>query len=187
MDARDAVMLALREEGQEPLYGRTLLQKKLYFASVLAAEDLGFRPHYYGPYSQAVADAVNSLVSNAFIEEHIETFPGEPNVFGEWRRHSYSLTTDGLAVIKAMPEASDVTKWREALQRVNSHAVAQDFNLLSVAAKTHVILKEIRRATVKEISVQAERYGWKLSGDDIEKVGEYLEHLGLITTRVRDA
>jgi len=180
MDARDTVMLAIEEEGGF-LYGRTLLQKKLYFASVLTGEDLGFRPHYYGPYSQEVADAVNALVSNGFAEEMIETFPGEPNLFGERRRHSYSLTKDGVDVVEAMSKTADLPKWRQALQQVNSHAVAEDFNLLSVAAKTHVILEEMGRATAAEISRQASDYGWDLSPDEIEKVGEYLEHLGLIT------
>jgi len=181
MDPRDAVMLTIGEEEEGALHGRTLLQKKLYFASVLAGEDFGFRPHYYGPYSQTVADAVDSVVSNGFLAESIESFPGEANLFGERRRHSYSLTDDGEAVVEAMPETDDSAKWREALQRVNSHAVAQNFNLLSVAAKVHVILKEMGKATTSEISRQAQHYGWQLSPGDIEKVGDYLEHLGLVT------
>lgn len=181
MDARDAVMLAIEEEGGF-LYGRTLLQKKLYFASVLTGEDLGFRPHYYGPYSQEVADAVNALVSNGFAEEMIETFPGEPNLFGERRRHSYSLTKDGEDVVGAMSEEDESAKWREALRKVNSHPVAQDFNLLSVAAKAHVVLEEVGKATAREISRQAKRHGWNVQRADVENVvGDYLEHLGLIT------
>ena len=66
MDPRDAVMLTIREEEKGVLHGRTLLQKRIYFASVLAKEELGFRPHYYGPYSQTVADAVDSLVIQPF-------------------------------------------------------------------------------------------------------------------------
>ena len=184
MDPRDAVMLTVREEEGGALHGRTLLQKKLYFASVLAKEDFGFRPHYYGPYSQTVAAAVDSVVSNGFLEESIKSFPGEANLFGEWRRHSYSLTDDGKAVVEATPETEESAKWREALRTVNSHPVAQDFNLLSVAAKVHVILKEMGKAKTTEISRQAQHYGWQLSPGDIEKVGDYLEHLGLITRTV---
>lgn len=180
MDPRDAVMLALQAEGGEPLRGRTLLQKKLYFASVLAGEDLGFQPHYYGPYSQAVADAVNSLVSGGLVGETIETFPSEPNVFGEWRRHSYGLTEDGARVVEASSKTVELTKWREALEKVDSHEVAKDFNLLSVAAKTHLILSHLRTATADEISRQAEEFGWKMSPSDIARVHEYLKHLGLI-------
>ena len=186
MHPRDAVMLTIREEKEGTLHGRTLLQKRIYFASVLAKEELGFRPHYYGPYSQTVADAVDSLVSNRFLAESIESFPGEANLFGERerRRHSYSLTDDGKTVVEATLGTEESAKWREALQRVNSHPVAQDFNLLSVAAKVHVILKGMGRAKTTEISHQAQHYGWQLSGPEIEEVGEYLQHLDLVTRSV---
>lgn len=180
MDPRDAIMLALQAEEGEPLRGRTLLQKKLYFASVLAGEDLGFRPHYYGPYSQAVADAVNSLVSAGLVRETMETFPGEPSVFGEWRRHSYGLTEDGARVVETTAKTLEMTKWREALEKVNSHEVAANFDLLSVAAKTHLILRHLGRATASEISQQAAQFGWEMSPGDIDGVLEYLKHLGLI-------
>lgn len=185
MDPRDVVMLAIQEEPDEFVYGRTLLQKKVHFASCLTGQELGFRPHYYGPYSQAIADAANSLVSNGFVEEKIETFPGEANLFGEWRRHSYSLTEDGKSVVEAMPETDESEAWREALRKVNSHPIAQDFNLLSVAAKMYVILKELRRARTTAISRQAQRYGWELPAEDIEKVGDYLVHLGLVERAAR--
>ena len=184
MDPRDAIMIAIQEEEGGTLHGRTLLQKKLYFASVLAGEDLGFRPHYYGPYSQTIAAAVDSVVSNGFLNEYIESFPGEANLFGEWRRHSYCLTNDGKAVVEAMRETEESAKWREVLQRVNRHPVARDFNLLSVAAKVHVILKEMGKAKTSEISRQAQHYGWQLSKHEIEEVGEYLERLDLITRSV---
>jgi uncharacterized protein YwgA len=186
MDPRDAVMMTIHDEAHGTLHGRTLMQKRIYFASVLAKEELGFRPHYYGPYSQTVADAVDSLVSNCFLAESIESFPGEANLFGERerRRHSYSLTDDGKTVVKATLGTEESARWREALQKVNSHPVAQDFNLLSVAAKVHVILKGMGRAKTTEISLQAQAYGWQLSPGDIEKVGDYLEHLGLITRSV---
>jgi uncharacterized protein YwgA len=181
MDPRDAVILAIHEEGGE-LCGRTLLQKKLYFASVLTKEDFGFLPHYYGPYSQSVADAVNSLAANHFVQEKTETLPGEPNLFGERRRHSYSLTDDGKAVLAVMDKLPDTEKWREALTKVNSDPVAKDFNLLSVAAKIHLIVKAVGKATRREIKVQAKRYGWKMSEEDIRKVEDYLfNHLGVLT------
>jgi len=181
MDPRDAVMLTVQGEQRGALHGRTLLQKKLYFASVLANEEFGFRPHYYGPYSQTLAGAVDSLVSNGFLSESVESFPGEPNLFGERRRHSYSLTDDGKAVVEAMPETEESMEWRKALNRINSHDVAQDFNLLSVAAKVHVILKELGRATTSEIRRQAQNYGWQLSDPEIKEVGGFLQHLGLVT------
>jgi len=183
MDPRDAVMLAIQQEQDGELRGRTLLQKKLYFASVLTKEDFDFVPHYYGPYSQSVADAVNSLAANHFVQEKTETLPGEPNLFGERRRHSYSLTDDGKAVLAAMGKLPDAERWREALEKVNSDPVAKDFNLLSVAAKIHLIVKAVGKATQREIKLQAKRYGWEMSEEDIRKVEDYLfNHLGVLTT-----
>ena len=183
MDPRDAVMLAIEQEESGELSGRTLLQKKLYFASVLTNEDFGFVPHYYGPYSQSVADAVNSLAANHFVQERTETLPGEPNVFGERRRHSYSLTGDGQAVLAVIDKLPDTEKWRKVLQIVNSHSVARDFNLLSVAAKIHIIVKAVGKATRKDIRAQAKRYGWKISDEDIGKVEDYLlNQLRVLTT-----
>lgn len=183
MDPRDAVMLAIQQEQDGELRGRTLLQKKLYFASVLTKEDLGFVPHYYGPYSQSVADAVNSLAANHFVQERTETLPGELNLFGERRRHSYSLTDDGKAVLAATEKLPDTEKWREVLRTINSHPVARDFNLLSVAAKIHIIVKAVGKATRKEIKAQARRYGWDISDEDIGEVEDYLlNQLRVLTT-----
>jgi uncharacterized protein YwgA len=182
MDPRDAVMLTIQQEEGGQLTGRTLLQKKLYFACVLADEDFGFVPHYYGPYSQSVADAVTSLTANHFVEETTETFPGEPNLFGERRRHSYSLTDDGKAVLAVSEKLPETEKWQAFLRKVNSHSVAENFNLLSVAAKIHLIVKAVGKATRKEIQDQAKRYGWKVSDEDIEKVEDYLlNHLRVLT------
>ena len=66
MGVMDAILATIQgaeeEEGRKRISGRTLLQKKLYFLSVLNQEAFGYRPHYYGPYSQLVADNVGSTV-----------------------------------------------------------------------------------------------------------------------------
>ena len=51
----DILILVVKSEGENGLRGRTLLQKKIYFLSELMDVDLGFSPHYYGPYSSYVA------------------------------------------------------------------------------------------------------------------------------------
>ena len=182
MDPKDAVLIAVQEEGPEGLTGKTLLQKKLYFASLLVKEDLGFRPHYYGPYSQQVADATDSLVSNRFFEEQIEIFP-EANIFGERRRHSYEPTEDGRRLLETIKERPEVAPWRDALRKINEHPFARDFNLLSIAAKVMNILSKAGKARVDEIERKAKEHGWELSGKEIESVVEFLEYLGLAKRR----
>jgi uncharacterized protein YwgA len=179
MDPKHAVLVAVQEEGREGLVGRTLLQKKLYFASVLVGEDMGFRPYYYGPYSQQVADATDSVVSNRFLVEQVDVFP-DTNIFGERRRHSYELTEDGNEVLQSMADDREVAAWRDALRRINQHQFATDFRLLSVAAKVATILREAHRARVNEISRKAREYGWGLNKEEIRRVVDFLEYLGLV-------
>jgi len=185
MDPKDAALIAVGQSGQ--IVGRTLLQKKLYFAAVLAEKELGFRPHYYGPYSPDVADAIDSLVANRFLKETTETFPGQESIFGEWRRHSYELTEDGNLLLQALGDTGEARKLREALDKVNSQPIGEDFNLLSVAAKVHVLLGEKSPATASEIKRKALEYGWQLSEQQIRDVAQYLVDLDLATLRKRSA
>jgi len=185
MDPKDAALIAIGRSGQ--IVGRTLLQKKLYFAAVLAEQELGFRPHYYGPYSPEVADAVDSLVANRFLKETTETFPGQESIFGEWRRHSYELTADGDRLLEALGDTGEARKLREALDKVNSQPIAEDFNLLSIAAKVHILLRKKSPATVLEIRRMALEYRWQLSEEQIQDVAKYLVDLRLATLTKRSA
>ena len=45
----DILLLVIKGEGENGLQGRTLLQKKVYFLSVLMGVRLDFSAHYYGP------------------------------------------------------------------------------------------------------------------------------------------
>ncbi len=47
MHIQDLILLVIGSENNKSLRGRTTLQKKLYFLSVLEETDLGFGPHYY--------------------------------------------------------------------------------------------------------------------------------------------
>ncbi len=71
MNAYDFVHLTLFAYNGE-LQGRTKLQKTVYFLGVFteSLDDLGYRPHYYGPYSAAVADAVSRLKALGFVMEY---------------------------------------------------------------------------------------------------------------------
>jgi uncharacterized protein YwgA len=182
MDPRHAVLIAVEEEGPSGLVGRTLLQKKLYFASLLVKEDLDYRPHYYGPYSRSIADATDSLVSNRFLDEQVEVFP-QANLFGERRRHSYRITSDGRELLESIDVVPDAGRWHEALRKINDHQFGTDFNLLSIAAKVLTVLTEVKKATGKDISQRAAAYGWNLEPDAIGRVAEFLKYLGLVRER----
>ncbi len=178
MDEKHAVLAAVAEEGSAGLVGRTLLQKKVYFAALLSGEDFAFKPHYYGPYSPLVADATDALVGNQFLDERVEVF-ADANVFGEIRRHTYQVTPDGDKVLKSIEDSPDVRRFRDHLRRIDAHPFASDFNLLSIAAKVVTIKVSHEQTSAADIKKEAKRYGWSLSDSDIEKVRGFLSSLGL--------
>jgi len=64
------VQLAIMAAGGS-ISGKTKLQKTIYFLGVLTDDlaELGYRPHYYGPYSGVVAQAVDHLRTIGVLEQ----------------------------------------------------------------------------------------------------------------------
>ncbi len=62
MDSKDFVLLAMLAMGGE-IQGKTKFQKTVYFLGLMTGciDDLGYRAHFYGPYSDEVADAIGWL------------------------------------------------------------------------------------------------------------------------------
>ena len=83
MHIQDLILLVIESENNKSLRGRTTLQKKLYFLSVLEETDLGFGPHYYGPYSSLVAENLDILVSARFLKRNNRNFFNGPKYL--WR------------------------------------------------------------------------------------------------------
>jgi uncharacterized protein YwgA len=175
---RDAILATIDAEESREIVGRTLLQKKLYFLSVLAGEDFGFYPYFYGPYSSSVSDDLGTLIEAGFVKDDIDVFPGSTSRFGERRRYSYRLTEEGKRVLQSKRFA--IREYSAYLERINAHPVVSDPNLLPVAAKVHFIVTERGRASVDEIRERASELGWELSKADIDQVVNYLRHLELV-------
>ena len=187
MHIQDKILLVIGSEEGNSLQGRTILQKKLYFLSVLLQdESLGFGPHYYGPYSSWVAENLDVLVNARFLKEVTETFPTDENIFGEIRRHTYSLTSDGEDVMGEIEKDDEHANWKQALETLKSHPVASDFNTLSIAAKVYYIVNRQHTATAEEIRKVARELGWKLNQSQIENVFSFLESLSLISVEESD-
>ena len=104
--------------------------------------DLGFSPHHYGPYSSYVASHLDSLVNCGLLKEVTESFAtvsDEQNVFGERRRHTYSIPDNIEPVwqdiqqdIQGKPQFYE---WQNAINRINEQPISKHFNKLSIAAK----------------------------------------------------
>lgn len=185
----DILLLVIKSEPREELRGRTLLQKKIYFLSVLLKENFGFSAHYYGPYSSFVAEHLDGLVNYGVIKEVTESFTTalvERNTFGEIRRHTYSLTDDAAEIWEATQQKPEFQEWDEALQSINERKISQNFNMLSIAAKVHYIISWQGQSTIEEVKQIAEEYGWNVDEGDIESVLSFLKELGLVTTDESD-
>ena len=183
MYTMDILLLVVKSAGENGLRGRTLLQKKVYFLSKLMKVDLGFSAHYYGPYSGLVAGHLASLVSHRFLAEVTEVFDTSPprNVFGEIHRHTYCLTDDAEELWSDIETDPEFPEWKEKLDRINAHGIANDFDRLSIAAKVHYIVDWRGRSTIGEVKQVAKEYGWDVKPEDIKNVLSFLTHLGLVT------
>lgn len=175
----DILLLVVKSEGEDGLCGRTLLQKKVYFLSVLMKFDLGFSPHYYGPYSSYVASHLDSLVNCGLLKEVTESFSDEQNVFGERRRHTYSIPDNVEPVWEDIQGKPRFDKWQDALKRINEQDLSKDFNQLSIAAKVHYIVSWEGNGTLTLTQVQqiAKEYGWDVSPEDIKSVLSFLKRI----------
>lgn len=174
MSINDAILAILADESTP---GRTMLQKKMYFLSVLANENFGFRPHYFGPYSAQVSNSLSALGEADFVKETRKGF-GIATDFGEMSRYDYELSDSGKEVVESRPEIK--SHYLEYLDRINDSGVASDINTISIAAKVHFILSDQGEATSSQITEQAESLGWNVSGRDIKRVVKSLESLGLV-------
>ncbi len=67
----DRIILLLAASGNKPIKGALWLQKELYLiqkAFPQLAEDTGFEPHMFGPYSEIIADEVEQLKESNLME-----------------------------------------------------------------------------------------------------------------------
>src|SRR5579871_3048502 len=104
MNTYDFVHLTLHALGDQ-VRGKTKLQKMVYFTGILTGtiKDLGYGPHYYGPYSSEVTGAIGRLRGLGFVDENIVGGGAvDPSGF-EVARHDFTLNDDGkkIAEIKA--------------------------------------------------------------------------------------
>lgn len=182
----DIILLVINSEDEGRLRGRTLLQKKLYFLSVLKEVNFEFSANRYGPYSSMIAGHLNSLVAHGFLFEEIESFAKDSidrNVFGEIRRHTYSLTDEAHEVWDDIEAQPDFPEWKAELDRINAQPISKDFNKLSIAAKVHYIVNWREKSTIEEVKQVAKEYGWDVTKEEIKNVLSFLTNLGLVKKR----
>lgn len=185
MKTRNILLLAYDAFGGE-IHGKTALQKKMYFLSVILNEDLGYKAHFYGPYSNEVSDSNLELKSMGYLRESVSS-AGSFNSQGfEIARHDYQLTEDGRKIVERKKKI-DPALWEKIVQatkRIQSGG-EKDYMDLAIAAKELFIMREQGgQAKLTEIEKLAPKFGWSVSLEKIKEASKYLEKIGLITLKV---
>lgn len=187
MNTYDFVHLTLLAMGGT-IRGKTKLQKTVYFLGVITddIEELGYRAHYYGPYSDEVANAVGRLRALGFVSKSTTTWGIDARGF-EIARTDYSLTEEGQTVAELKAQRHSEF-WGRLQRAISALREAGDLNYvkLSVAAKTFFILGREGAATTRENLVGlARKFGWSVSSAEVTEATDFLKSLELV--RVADA
>ena len=183
MTINDATLFAYDALGGV-IQGKTNLQKKMYFLSVILGEDFGYGPHYYGPYSATVASANQELKSLGYLSESKASMGGYNASGFEIARHDFQLTPDGRSVLKEKKTRLKA-EWDRVKTAVDRIVAAGDVNYIeiSIAAKTYFMLDQKGApASNQELVEQATKFGWVVTEQEIKKAVEFLTDLDLATT-----
>jgi uncharacterized protein YwgA len=182
MLSRNFVLLALNAFGGR-ISGKTLLTKRIFFLSELLGQDLGYYPHYYGPYSDEVSSDITILKNLGLIAEESFDF-GAFNENGfEVCRYDYRLTEEGQkAVIWLQGEYPVDARRIEQMAKRIQEAGSPDYVDLSIAAKAYLILKRSKKAlTTEKIIHEAKQFSWRVNDRQIHNAVEFLKKLNLIS------
>lgn len=182
MTLRTTLLLMLAAWGSD-VRGRTYLQKNAYFLSKLLDEDLGFRPHYYGPYSPKLELALGELRGMGIVSESVSDFGVVDAAGFRRRRYDYSLTSDGKIVADAI--RSDLKLEYEAIESavkvIKGPGGGLGYWSLAVAAKTHFVISASGSSlSAQDVVERASGFGWNVNEKQVGEATEFLERLELI-------
>ena len=182
MTLRTTLLLMLAAWGSD-ICGRTYLQKNAYFLSKLLCEDLGFRPHYYGPYSPKIELALGELRGMGIVCESVSVFGSVDSSGFVRRRYDYSLTEDGKLVANAI--RADLEMEYDAIEvavkEIKCAGGDLDYLSLAVAAKTHFVISGSGSSLSEEDVVnRADGFGWDVNEKQVGEATKFLERLELI-------
>jgi uncharacterized protein YwgA len=181
ISARDILVLAYKAfEGD--MRGKTLLQKRVYFLSVMLGFDMGYEAHYYGPYSEKVATLNSELKSLGYISESSSAWGYDQRGF-EMARHDFKLTDIGSRLadrkIEAQPQVWSRIRKAAAVVR---KAGELDYMELSIAAKAYYVLDKLNgKAKMEDIAGMLPKFGWSVSKTELAKATDFLAKADLIT------
>lgn len=162
--------------------GKTMLQKRLYFLSVILREDLGYEAHYYGPYSERVAVLNLELKSMGYVAESSSAWGVDPRGF-EMARHDFRLTEAGNRLADRKAELyPDLWRRIQTAAMVIQRGGNLDYMELSIAAKAYYVLIKLNgKATIDDIAEMLPKFGWSVSKEQLNTATNFLAKVDLIS------
>jgi len=161
------------------LGGKTKIQKLCYFYSVLKGKKMGFKPHYYGPYSPAVENALDELEGIGLIDKQVENF-GENSDGYPIMRCDYEITRYGKQVVQATGDSKEKKELQEFVKKIDKIGLPETMDI-SIAAKAYYILQRERKTlTFGEIRKKAGDFGWDIKHASIDKAVNFLKDLEVV-------
>jgi uncharacterized protein YwgA len=173
-------LISLIDANGGEVQGRTLLQKRAYFVSLLTniEVNLGFDAHYYGPYSATVDGTVTEMKNLGLVEEASTGFGVVSGGF-EMRRYDYRLTEDGKLLVERKRASDDYRKIKDALDRISA-AGNPNYVELSIAAKAFFILRKNNTPmTTTQLVEAAKKFNWEINEASSQKAVQFLRNLNL--------
>jgi uncharacterized protein YwgA len=181
MKARHLILMLLEASGGR-IESKTKLQKQIYFISLLLDKDLGFKAHYYGPYSVKVEEGLDELIGAGFVDMKRNVFGIDMERGFEVKRYEFYLTESGQKFAKILSE-ENLSEYRQIQEFINclKDIGELDYLSLSLAAKAYFILsKENRPMNKEELIRKSREFGWNVSKEDINKAIEILTNLNFV-------
>lgn len=183
INLRQFVLLVIDAAGGT-VSGKTYLQKLCFFVGVKMRDaSLGFRPHYYGPYSDQVSAELSFLKGAGYISEQRRGVGFADSSGWEVTRYDYEVTTEGQAAAQSLRQTHpDDSKIIQDAVRSVIAAGPLDYMALSIAAKTYWIVNESGALPISlnRIADQAASLKWKVTTDQVEAATTFLEKLNLV-------
>ncbi|MCX6633484.1 MAG: hypothetical protein NT090_00080 [Acidobacteria bacterium] len=181
MLARDVLALAYKAFDGE-MRGKTLLQKRVYFLSVMLGIDMGYEAHYYGPYSAQVASLNAELKSLGYISELSSAWGYDQRGF-EMTRYHFELTEIGGRIAGRKAEKrSELWSRVQRAASVVKEAGELDYMELSIAAKAYYVLNKLNgKATLEGIAGMLPKFGWSVTNEQLDKATDFLAKAKLVT------
>ncbi len=175
MSEREYVLAVLDAAGDVP--GRTMLQKLIYLVSRIEQQDLGYSPHFYGPYSAAIQRTTTDLRDLELVSERVRVLPSWASEQFDVHQYRYGLTDQGrLAASQVDQRLRD-----EAARVVEAARAAHVWGQapLAAAAKLDHLRRIEPNLDVGDVPALAAQFGWRLSAGDARHAAGLLKDLGL--------